>query len=1781
MTSREEGASATSVLDLQALQFLETALHGDVAATSLEEYLSQVAGQLLNPLFQKGRSSAARQVVSSGKLPDGRSLDPVPDIEQTLLLADELDLDELECVSLIELTAPAVSADAAMVEYYERRSSAVNCLITLLVTQVNGYGFVQDDVFAVVEKFNLSTLLGMGAEGNSAASAASATPLVTNLCASITKTVSSVDRGPKMRQYKIKECMELCECLVYAACIKQRMGPADVAALLDVLRTLLHHDLRQHASLLVVVIMLTLLPQESLDEQAMKKDTVGIQRVIEGLSFGSRGTALGDSNRPGKPAAALAMSTAAATPGADSSSSAHLAIAEMVCAVMKAYCSTQATNDAGVAIQLLKSGVLGEMKRVLFADLPSINEVVDFTVAPTVYQFLLILIDVSDDIAEETSPVPWLVRSSKENALQEIQAEDQNHVPQYGHGHHGLHGLHGHHGQQGQRTSAPPGDSIGSLLSLWATCLQGSYPLFESSQEHVAKFLRAVGTDEQLIMVPSVFIGHMRVLCAVASTEQGAEVVFRVLHDKNTSPNVAWRKLFAMLKLVIAKYDVASNGNQHTSSTVLREADTNGLCCFVEVFTQVMTNGPLTRTLEWIQDLEEDCGVAPSWEILFEAMCCPVPQKLKAALDGAIASLTRHASLVGPIWDRLLGAVVVRKDPLMFDGRKSVPVKYDLTYQLNEIEARAEEYEEAIAFVRLLNALWKTSGNSFVDGGAKYEHFTRFVLEEIASSIYQRSFKHEEERWELIRESLIHCRLCLESLPTTIDAQASIPSSGVGTGPVMKPGEYVMTDLLEARSLFRVVNYTLSLGTDWLSEQYLEGALAEAKTGAIVESLRLVRCAMSMDIDFIGVKQISAPGKIYSPIEVVLLHDRERIPAILDYARCPWDVTLRRESLLVSQILISRIPDIVGRLESIFYDNGRSVKGSLQIGYSTVLKRANATACAHRQEDEDECAQIALDIILEALKSGTASNFGQYICGFEVCAGNDYMSLENPSYSHSPLRDVLDIATSLTAASSRPQIYEKCLQVIYFLCETPQTSQYFVEYLLSSYAGLAHLIPDILFGPLPVQRSSQVASLYHRAWILRILAIEVFSADVGSMAVGEIVIALLKALFEVHGSVQFHSSLAGMLKGVLAQAPKERWLGDSLGNSARKMLTQLDAESLLNPKLLEQGEGAALVATWRGDVVIDTDALKDELLSRYVAAVSNNSDLVESLKEAAKHALEHADELNHFTEYTGGVQSIANGAQAVVLATAAGKFDLILQACENPNIVSQYLCMAIQDCTSVLECGASGCMDGLGVALECMASRLREVTSFEVEHSSQVFSLVATSLLGRQLGLIWGARQQESVRIPMYNTLCVYLDMIHNSKKMEAAVKEESINVLYQNMRSLQPLVGDSMSSQVPLATSALMTLAALLSYDPTTGVASSVHSSPLPTKILQDVQDADPRQLASAIFSSRSYADLLEAKVDFLLNLTLAGQSQSRSASVQKMVSLQTIAKLSSCRVFDLKPESSGLGGNASSQYLHQVVGPSLRVLLSIMSTLSQSESVLKQISQQFLEAHPQLIDRVLKQAGGTGAALGWALGTIELEEATLVVQISTILAVSRAKFPEVKVHPALHEAILDLASRLFVLNSRCQSPFVQSVEDSRRAGGGGKAGAATEKAFKALFELRSALSMYLRTAIDELLASAADTNSLMLLLQSALYQAALYDLPHVMSGDAGGLPALLRFIEHILASMFTVMIRTSRSSDAKDVDIEVIRRGCAAPLAALEGMDLGSSSMELLIRKVKGVLY
>lgn len=41
----------------------------------------------------------------------------------------------------------------------------------------------------------------------------------------------------------------------------------------------------------------------------------------------------------------------------------------------------------------------------------------------------------------------------------------------------------------------------------------------------------------------------------------------------------------------------------------------------------------------WLRQLEEDAGVAPVWEVLFQAMCCPVPQASAALVPLCVCPL--------------------------------------------------------------------------------------------------------------------------------------------------------------------------------------------------------------------------------------------------------------------------------------------------------------------------------------------------------------------------------------------------------------------------------------------------------------------------------------------------------------------------------------------------------------------------------------------------------------------------------------------------------------------------------------------------------------------------------------------------------------------------------------------------------------------------------------------------------------------------------------------------------------------------------------------------------------------------------------------------------------------------------------------------------------------------------------------------------------------------------------------------------------------------------------
>ena len=76
--------------------------------------------------------------------------------------------------------------------------------------------------------------------------------------------------------------------------------------------------------------------------------------------------------------------------------------------------------------------------------------------------------------------------------------------------------------------------------------------------------------------------------------------------------------------------------------------------------------------------------IASPCHVLGFEPCSSVLQRLKAALDDALASFVRRPENVAQLWDRLVHSVVVQPRSL-HESSGALP-RADITYQLNEIE---------------------------------------------------------------------------------------------------------------------------------------------------------------------------------------------------------------------------------------------------------------------------------------------------------------------------------------------------------------------------------------------------------------------------------------------------------------------------------------------------------------------------------------------------------------------------------------------------------------------------------------------------------------------------------------------------------------------------------------------------------------------------------------------------------------------------------------------------------------------------------------------------------------------------------------------------------------------------------------------------------------------------------------------------------------------------------------------------------------------------------------
>ncbi|KAK9788145.1 hypothetical protein WJX73_001060 [Symbiochloris irregularis] len=1065
-----------------ALQDVVRGRVNDASTTADVAYrLRQALPRFLAVLDFKGPSQEARQKLSAGTIEtsEGPFRLSATDIAEATVLSDGLQLDELLCAGYLDAAQKQgreVSAEAAAGVYMEDRAAQLECLHFLLQAQAlptqqqqqqrhmpepasQALASATEHLLAPHEGRHLllERLIHLTKASLTAGSTSSSS-------GRLQWAVDGTDQQVPMQRYRQHERSLLCECLAFAACIQPHVGPGDVIALASLLEEAAtmaagHPQAAGSATLICVAVLLVIIPSSN--------------DINEGSNDHTRylGT-LADNDQ-------LAMKLKAIPPSAP-------ALMQLLSFAWGTILSVHGPDDShDEAANLIFNGIDGGLLRFVISDwlrapwFRDQGKLLRQLQAQALYQLLMLFL--------ESPPVrQQYIEALLETDVQQSADEDAQQ-------------------QQLQLQLQRPPDSISSLLSALAGvfAVHPALGLDENLRAPVfEEFMDYVGRHPAMDSCPPILVAYLGVLTSLAHDQQGAEAVHgQLAHSGAMYAALSWERLFDIMKGYCQRYsqeghlqeqaqqqayDMGPQAGQQRPARpqelMVPDSDTRALAAYLRLLTRVVGRGNPQRVVAWLGQWEVGCGVAPLWELLLQLMCYPVPQELKAALDEALAAMAPRSDAKA-MWERLLSAVVVQPFPAPDATMQAMGVvpQCDIIYQLHEIEMRTQRYPETLAFVRLLNALLKCSGDSLGDCGFAYRHYTHFVRVHVFGHIAQRAYSDGTQQWELAAACLEHMRLALELL---LLPQGGVPphmSQGFAASNALHatPGLAVMQDLLgegeAARALWALL---MGAGPGGLAAERQQGVAGREREGAVLAGLRLLRSAFERDQEAASVLSLGSGGTA-ALLDASLQKDRRRLPAVLQWAPADGHG--------------SSLPDIV-----------HGFADCLWAGFNTP---ATSTSLADDDSADDSAPpdespsggdprallvlQLLNDCAWDEAPSLTHMLLGMDVGGGYAGVANSELELDG---SFSCLSVLLHAVQLPALAVSQPEAYEAVLALLHALVCAEASAPPLLR-LLCMQGSLAPLLDtpsDIASSSLGVEA---LAGLKQSAELLGLLSQQLHSAD--------------------------------------------------------------------------------------------------------------------------------------------------------------------------------------------------------------------------------------------------------------------------------------------------------------------------------------------------------------------------------------------------------------------------------------------------------------------------------------------------------------------------------------------------------------------------------------------------------------------------------------------------------------------------------------------------------------
>ncbi|KAL2936604.1 hypothetical protein RDABS01_019327 [Bienertia sinuspersici] len=793
----------------------------------------------------------------------------------------------------------------------------------------------------------------------------------------------------------------------------------------------------------------------------------------------------------------------------------------------------------------------------------------------------------------------------------------------------------------------------------------------------------------------------------------------------------------------------------------------------------------------------------------------------------------------------------------------------------------------------------------------------------------------------------------------------------------------LMKDFMSGKTLFRNIMGILSPGVNTIITERTSQMYGYLLEKAVHLSLEIIILVLGKDMQLADYWR-----PLYQPLDVILSQDQNQIVALLEYVRYDLQPLIQQCSIKIMSALSSRM---VGLVQLLLKSHAAS---SLVEDYASCLE-IRSQENQDLDNSSDDLGVLILQLLIDNI-SRPAPNVTHLLLKFDLDSPIERSVLQ-PRFNYSCLKVILDMLDKLTKPDINAMLHEFGFQLLYELCVDEITSGPVMDLLTNKrYHFFVKHLENIAVAPLQKRNSAQAlrtSSLHQRAWLLKLLTVELHSGDVTNSSHRETCNKILGYMFaqdmndldhdqditssfalnrENTGTRTISKSKALEVLDIIQFRPPEATMDYSYVVSNAKC--SLLAEEILRSSASEKD--SVYYYSERGDRLINLTSFRDKLWQ--LSSLGNEVEL-NDLREVVQQLMRWAWKYNRNLEEQAAQLHMLTGWSQIVEISVSRR----LSSLESRTEVLFQLLDASLSASASPDCTLKMALLLTQVALTCMA-KLRDdrylypaglnsdaVTCLDVIMFKQLSTGACLCILCKLTLAVLRHDSSEALRRRQYALLLSYFqycqhvldpdvprkmlqlllgteqdseDMdLEKIDKEQAELARSNFSILRKEAQAILDLViKDATQGSESGKTMSHFVLDALICIDHEKFFLSQLQSRGFLRSCLMSISNYS-HQDARRTVESLQRSCTLEAELALMLRVS----HKYGKAGAQVLSSMGTLEHLASCKALYMPLKGSlrqvetrfgrELPANVDKQQV--IVAPVLRLVLSLTSLLDASD--------------------------------------------------------------------------------------------------------------------------------------------------------------------------------------------------------------------------------------------------